>query len=442
MILRFRVANHLSLRDEQELLFIAENRDSNENMSATFALKSVPSLKNLSGLPVAIIYGANASGKSNIVAALRFMREAVLESQRGWRPGAAVHRQAFALDNDFVDKPTMFEIDLTIEGIRHQYGFEIYDDAFVSEWLFYYPQGKPARIFERKGKDFTFGKSLKGEKEAIARLTRENSLFLSAGAQNDHPLLSSVFDAFNKISGFELLDVHTPQVISFFEQRGEIDDRIITFLQRLDTGIVSYRWDEAPYNFDEDFREKILDIFKDEYRDRVNFQNKQLHLLHEAKDSQQVAMDLARESRGTRRLLMTLCHIFEALDEGTPFVLDEIDSSLHTLAVEQIIGLFASGKTNPYGAQLIATTHDTNLLRSGYLRRDEIWFTEKDNFGATILYPLTDYMPRRSANLERGYLMGRYGAVPFSGPVLDQIASAGVRKNAKGKDKSSPKKAT
>jgi AAA15 family ATPase/GTPase len=121
---------------------------------------------------------------------------------------------------------------------------------------------------------------------------------------------------------------------------------------------------------------------------------------------------------------MLLGLVFQALDEGAPFVIDELDASLHTQACEAVLALFSSPETNPRGAQLIATTHDTNLLRSRMLRRDQIWFTEKDGHGATHLYPLTDIRTRKEDNIEKGYLQGRFGAIPFSGSISDLVSAA------------------
>ena len=126
---------------------------------------------------------------------------------------------------------------------------------------------------------------------------------------------------------------------------------------------------------------------------------------------------MERESAGTRRLLIVLDLAFRALDEGAPLFIDELNASLHTQAAEVVLNLFCSRETNPKGAQLIATTHDTNLLASSALRRDEVWFTEKDTEGATHLYPLTDIRTRKGDNIEKGYLQGRYGAVPFDDPI-------------------------
>ncbi len=128
-------------------------------------------------------------------------------------------------------------------------------------------------------------------------------------------------------------------------------------------------------------------------------------------------LELDRESAGTRRLLILLDFAFRELDEGVPLLVDELDASLHTHACEAVLRLFCSPRSNPKGAQLLATTHNTNLMSLSALRRDQLWFTQKDAYGATKLYPLTDIRTRKSDNLEKGYLQGRYGAVPFNDPL-------------------------
>lgn len=439
MLLRFRVTNHLSFRNEQELSLVAENLRAAEHTSITFPLDHVPGLRGERGLPVAILYGANASGKSNLVQAIRYMRGAVLNSQRAWDPEGAIARTPFALDPSFVEMPTRFEMDFVIDGRWYQYGFELTEQRITGEWLYAYPHGRRARMFQRDATGIRFGKSLTGEKDTISRLTRKNSLFVSAGAQNDHPLLSKVWMNIRNILGFEVLDVRPQDVKQYFHKEGNIDYRVIKFLNSVGTGVVDYKWESVTDDKNVSTADDFFTMIKQEYRQK--FENlrpmfeawqKRLMLFHEVAGGGSIPLDLSRESAGTRRLLMTLSEIFRALDHGTPFVLDEIDSSLHTLAVEHILELFASEETNPYGAQLITTTHDTNLLRSAHLRRDEIWFTEKDRTGATQLYPLTDFSPRASANLEKGYLLGRYGAIPFAGPLPEELAGSKLEDNGQG----------
>ena len=146
-----------------------------------------------------------------------------------------------------------------------------------------------------------------------------------------------------------------------------------------------------------------------------------LELSHRGGGGDNVYLDIDRESAGTRRLLFMLGPIFRALDEGTLIVIDELDASLHTRACEAILELFGSQKTNPHGAQLVVTTHDTNLLHSPLVRRDQIWFVELNKKGATRVFPLTDIRTRKDDNIEKGYLQGRYGAIPNQLSAADLI---------------------
>jgi hypothetical protein len=209
----------------------------------------------------------------------------------------------------------------------------------------------------------------------------------------------------------------------------EIDPRVVDFLKKIGTGIIDYqrREIEVPEEIrrvttliDSAFKElNIKDIHVE-----VDRKDKQVivELGHLGRDGKTVFFDLDRESAGTRRLLNVLSEMFPALDEGALIVIYELDASLHTQACEAVLALFCSNVTNPRGAQLITTTHDTNLLRSPVLRRDQVWFTEKDGEGATDIYPLSDIRSRKGDNIEKGYLEGRYGAMPFAGRISDLFA--------------------
>ena len=148
-----------------------------------------------------------------------------------------------------------------------------------------------------------------------------------------------------------------------------------------------------------------------------------IELAHQSDDDDLVYFDLAKESAGTRRLLVILSSVFASLDAGTALFIDELDASFHTQVGEALLALFSNPKTNPLGAQLITTTHDTNLMTSDFLRRDQIWFSEKDLSGATHLFPLSDIRTRNADNIEKGYLQGRYGAMPFSGNISDLLSA-------------------
>ena len=417
MLLRFGVSNHLSIRDPQELSFTASSLKDRRD-----GLIDCPAVPNGSIVPAAVVYGANASGKTNLLGAFMAMRAMVLQSHSQGEPGGGVPRHPFALDADDSNMPSRFDIDFVIEGVRHHYGFEASGTAFVAEWLYSFPKAHRRMLFEREGEEFEFGRGLSGPNKTIAGLTRPNSLYVSAAAQNHHEHLLKIFSYFRSVRRVDEVDIlsASPPAQQLWQ---EPDRRVIEFLARADTGIIDYRRKEL--DVPEELRafhqaitavaKKVLDA---SLRIEPRIEEKQvvIELAHRARDGNSVYFDLSLESAGTRRLLVVLGLAFRALDEGAPIFIDELSASLHTHASEAVLELFCSPETNPKGAQLVATTHDTNLMNSPALRRDQLWFTSKDTSGATQLNPLTDIRTRRGDNFEKGYLQGRFGAVPFDNP--------------------------
>ena len=269
---------------------------------------------------------------------------------------------------------------------------------------------------------------MKGRNKVISDLTRENSLFISTAAQNGHIQLSVISSFFRNIETNSAISVNAADAVSNFKER-DLDARVIHFLNDIGTGVCAYETEERDLS---ETTKKMVKAFFAVFNDSRESSDEEIdgdipdtqttiRLGHSNSDGKTVFFDLQRESAGTRRLLVMLMPVFKALDEGSLVVIDEFDASLHTKACELIVALFGDKKINKNGAQLLVTTHDTNLLRSENLRRDQIWFTEKDNNGATHLYPLTDIRTKKSDNLEKGYLQGRFGAVPFSGNALSFI---------------------
>ena len=402
MLLRFVVSNHLSIRDRQELSLVASALSDAED-----GLIDCASSPSGFVLPAIVIYGANASGKSNIVDALRTMQAMVLGSHRSGEPAAGIaHRQPFRLEATSAALPSHFEVDFMLEGVRHHYGFEVTDEAFVGEWLLDYPSRRRRLLFERDGREFRFGRALKGRNRFLADLTRENSLFLSAAAQNGHDSLTPVFSFFQKMKGIGGQTVSGLNASNMLANN-KLDQRVLNFLDEADTGVVNYRQvEEVMTEQDRELMSKVAALGIGTPPER----KLRTELAHQG-SNKEVYFELERESAGTRRLLLILNHLFESLDSGTPLVVDELDLSLHTEATRALLNIFCSRSTNPNGAQLIATVHDTNLLDDPMLRRDQVWLSEKEN-GATRTYPLTDIRTRKGDNLERGYLQHRFGATP------------------------------
>lgn len=409
MLLQFSVANHLSIRDRQTLSLVASSLS-----DAADGLLEYGGVPNGRVLPAAVIYGANASGKTNVFDAVAFMRHSVLNSHRLGDPEGGVQRMPFLLDPVCGDEASSYEIDFVSEGVRYHYGFECDDAAFTAEWLYAFPRGRRQVLFERDGQKFVFGRGLKGRKEIIADITRPNSLFVSAATQNGHEELSRISRYFSSMDSVGM----SPWMPLQWPSDG-IDRRVIEVLRQLGAGITDYRIQKVEL-LDEDqksFLQTIKsDLVKMAERHSVSlpaiFDNEMLELGHQALDGKTVYLNIVSESAGTQRLLILLTHAFRALDKGQVLFIDELDASLHTQACEEVLELFCSPETNPAGAQIVATTHDTNLLNSRLLRRDQVWFAEKDENGATGLYPLTDIRTRKGDNLEKGYLEGRFGATP------------------------------
>jgi hypothetical protein len=415
MLLRFRFSNFQSFRSQQEFSLLASlGPDSTED------LVPVPALKE-NALRTAAIYGANASGKTTVLRALQFMVEAVKNSHRLWEPNMPIPVPSFRGGPDMHAAPSEFEADFLLNDVRHQYGFSLDAEGVVQESLSAFPNGKKQRWFTReRGKPIMFGRNLPGDNKTIAGLTRSNSLFVSAAAQNNHEALSAVYNWFVTRSSFVMDDrvelrIATAQICTTDEDRSAIAHLVSV----ADLGIADVKL--RPSDLDDPTREKVKKLIdamisileiKEPVPPELAEPRPSLQLLHRIAGSV-VPFDLAEESNGTIAYLALLGPIRRVLSKGGALFIDELDRSLHPIVVTYILSLFKSAATNPHGGQLVFNTHDTSLLRRGLLRRDQVWFTEKDRNGESHLYPLTDFKPRKEENLGTGYLQGRYGAIPF-----------------------------
>lgn len=324
--------------------------------------------------------------------------------------------EPFSADEESRSSPSRFVADFILEGKRHQYGFEVSSEAVLEEWLYVYPNGKKQKWFSRVvNSPMSFGTKMPGENRTIENLTRKNSLFLSAAAQNNHEALLPVYKWFAKSVTFvrgerELWRPWTAEIC--------VQPRCRQVLARLlsaaDLGItdVEIREERLPEKYKK-IAEAVASVLEPTGRPPdIPETRSTVRLVHRIGD-RSVPFEFDEESDGTRAYFDLLGPVISALTEGRVVCVDELDASLHPLLALQIVRLFSSSSENPRRAQLIFNTHDTNLLSSGSLRRDQVWFTEKNDDAGTHLYPLSDYKPRRNENLQSGYLQGRYGAIPF-----------------------------
>jgi hypothetical protein len=381
----FRLGNHRSFRDEHELsLLPAYDRDQ-------------------SALPVVAIFGANASGKSNVLDGLSFMREAVLTSFQRWDVDAGVPRTAFRLDPAALDRPSTFVVEAQIDDVRHTYGFATGGERITDEWLYSYPAKKKRILFERSGDHVTFGSTMseaKGKLGVLEDLTRPNALFLSVAAQSNVEPLMPVYRWLRSSVRFRSPRTRVggrvlARKVRDFWSEEERPGRLLALLKAADVGI----------------SDLVVEVSGSPESDDMR-----LLFEHGTPGS---LLGLQDESDGTRAWLELLLTVLAVLRAGDVLIVDEIDASLHPLLTTRLVGLFRDPETNPRGAQLIFSTHDASLLGTmlgeEVLARDQVWFVEKDAEGASSLYPLADFKPRTGENTERRYLGGSYGAVP----VLD-----------------------
>jgi hypothetical protein len=411
VLIRFRVENFRSIKEAQEFSLVAAPLSEH-----THSLVHIERY-DLDLLRTAAIYGPNASGKSSVIAAFRFMREAVVESQTKWRPDAPIPRVPFALSPKTVSAPSHFSVDLLIDAVRYEYGLVIDSERVLKEWLFAFPKGRRQEWFTRdanRTQEFVFSRFLSGENRSISGFTRPNSLFLSAAAQSNHPMLAPIYRWF---AGFWIVDSVSRNALTLVTTQLCLEDNYKTSIMELlsgaDLGITGMDVEEEDL---ESFASRMNRPPDDpELLQLVGMLSgtaSGVQLRHRAGQNQTVALPLEQESEGTRTLFGLSAWIVAVLQNGWVLAVDELDRSLHPHLALQIVALFNDPAVNRRNAQLVFNTHDTNLLDTSVLRRDQIWFTEKGEDGGTRLFPLTDFRARKYENIERGYLQGRYGAVP------------------------------
>ena len=433
MLIQFTTANFLSFKAPVTLSMAAGKiRSKNKALDegATFALSNELKL-----LKCALVYGANASGKSNIFAALNFMKTLVLDSSKESQAGEAIHTKPFKLSAGFEKKPSSFSITFAIADIIFQYEFSADVEAVRTESLISVIKNKEETLFERIDEKITLHKQFP-EGKLLPEKTRKNALFLSVCANFDGRISSRILQWFrnlNIVSGME-----DGNLMTFTRKclAGDKQPQISAFLKNFDLGIehitVSDRNEieslrtNAPKNI-----RKLLDSL-DELIEKTGAPPRNIidsyHKTFDAQGTPQadVPFDLREESEGSKKLVALSGPLVDTLENARVLFIDEFDARLHPIISKKIVELFNSAKTNPQNAQLVVATHDTNLLDKDLLRRDQIWFTEKDQFGASHLTSLVEFRVRNDASFEKDYIMGKYGAIPILGNMSQIFGNPGA----------------
>lgn len=416
MLIELKVKNFRSIRDQQTLSLVAS--------PATELSQNICSSGNDTDLHlvrVAVVYGANAGGKSNLLNALSFMRTFILSSAKESQQGDPISVESFLFDSISRKAPSELEVTFMKENVRYQYGFVVDENRIFEEWLFAYPLSRPqqwfSRVYDDKNKEYSwkFSKHFKGGKQ-VADLTRNNVLFLSNAVKLNNEQLVPIFDWFQK--DLILIDSLSGRGLSYKKSINYVNTengkkRILKFMSAADPSIVDMVLDTEKLTeahlptFPSRMPKEVQDFFK---KEMLNQDNTKISFVHDG-----VSLDLGDESDGTRRLFAFAGSWLKALDEGRVLIVDEINRSFHPLVVRFLIKLIYDPEINKKNAQLIFTTHDTSLLDNELFRRDQVWFVEKDKSNSTQLYPLLDFSPRKHEAFSRGYLQGRYGALPYIG---------------------------
>lgn len=420
MLINFTFKNVRSFRDEKTL--------SLEATSIQELKASIISRGGYKLLPAIVLYGANSSGKSNVLTGLSIMRHLVINSVR-LNPMEELPFEPFCLDDKSIGLPTSFEIEFLLNDTKYRYGFEYDEKQILSEWLFEKKvKQREFNLFYRAENEFEISKTRFSEGLGKEKSTPKNRLFVSLVAQLNGEKSQEILSWFKKcntLSGLsskgyrsftlKMLNEKLPgyeDAIKFFHdtQLGFQDLKINKeeFREEMLTGI------SAP----ESIKKQMLNDLQGE----TIFTTKTTHNVYDSEGKLIGIKDFDKdkmESEGTKKVIELSGPIFDTLTEGGVLLVDELDAKLHPFLTIHILRLFMSPKTNPNGAQLIFTTHDTKLLNLKYLRRDQIWFTQKDDVECSDLFSLSEFKDdngakvRNDRDIESDYISGRYGAVPF-----------------------------
>lgn len=413
MIIEFSITNYKSFKEKTTFSMVADDKDKTQpqncfNFNKTTILQS------------AVIYGANASGKSNFMEAFGMIKNLILDSARNVPDENIFEYQPFEFDEQMPNEDVELEIYFVFNHIKYFFKCNFNSNAFSKEALYYYPNEKQTLLYKRNFDQFEFGTQLKGEKKAVANLTAPFQLYLSNGVINNMPQLIGVHQYFNDaFMAIPFLDGNVEKQYieliakDFFykEKNKDFYENMLNLMTSLDTGITDIEIEERNNLRVGSFLRKKRSVYK-------LFSRYKIITFHQGKKSDgtitQQKFELERESTGTQKLFVIIGLVLRALMHGRVIIIDEFERSLHPHISKFIISLFNNKNINTKGAQLIVATHDTELIsKDNNLRRDQVWFIEKDENGISDLYALTDIEGiRKDVPFDKWYLTNRLGGVP------------------------------
>lgn len=412
MLLEFSCKNYKSIKDKITFSAIASKDDLYEDELKQFS--------NFRILRTAAIYGPNGSGKSNFIESIKFMKGLVANSINS-QPGELIYQSPHKKST--IEEPSEFNMQFIKNDIRYAYGFSLKNNLIHEEYLYFFPKGRPVKIFERLDSDLVLGDKYKKSKALIEtgeNKLKNNRLFLSCAA-NDTNIqeIESAFLFFSK----DIIIYNSNRnnwkeaSIKLMQENHEIKNIFVKILQDLGTGIkdIKVKYEENMIDMS-DFQNDIPDKIKRMLKHKMSI-NCEAKIVY---DDFETDLDI-EESTGIKKLFEIICPIIDVLIKGKVIIFDEIETGLHESVAYEIIEIFKTFKSDKF-PQLFFTTHDTSLLDSNLLRRDQIWFTELDKNRSTNLYSLSEIKNvRKGENLAKGYVMGRYGAIPMLNKNFSEI---------------------
>lgn len=429
MILSFSITNFRSIKDTAtiEMLPAKTCKELPENLcSATDKIKVLRS---------SVIYGANASGKTNVLKGLVDFIDFILNSSDNKLQEHIAVYDPFLLDVKSEHEPAQFKITFLYDGCKYEYSVGLDYSTIIYESLIYYPKGQSVLVFERnENQPIKFGSVLKGEKKSIEARLLPNQLFLSKAANENLDFLKQIYSYFSHYetffvtinSAYELGQIPSITARLLHEKDTAFIARFENIIKSLDVGIHSFKINDAPNNTMFSGMSKHLqppnmaEIFSPElatkFASEFNHEIVTIHTVYDNEKQLETTREFPfeRESAGTKNLFALAYSILETLEKGSVYIIDEFEKSLHPQIVRTLVKLFHNEDVNTKNAQLIFSTHDISLLSNELFSRDQIWFTEKDETGKTELYALSEIDGvRNNVPYDKWYMSGRFGATPI-----------------------------
>ncbi len=438
MLLEFQVENYLSFKENNTLSMIASPSKSKKEISDAIITK-----KNYKILSSVALYGANASGKSNYLRAIHFMKKLIFDSARESQVGEDIEVKSFKLSSDTENEPSSFEMTFIVHNVMYKnepndvafrYGFQVSKERIHTEWLFGRFTTQESLLFTRVLDDFKFGPKFNEGKRVFKAIggIRKTTLLLSLIAAikgENAPITHSIMTWFKKLQDLtDIADGNIFSITASLMDKKEMKDRIIKAFCLADICVESIDIEKKRVD-PSDLPKFIIEDLEKRDTDLKNIHTLSVKSQHQKYNNKREKIgfetfDFAKEeSDGSKKFFALIGPILDALQNGLVLIIDEIDARLHPTLCNVLISLFNSKKSNKNNAQIIFATHNTQIMNRKTLRRDQIYFVEKDKFGESDLYSLLDYKKvRNDASYDKDYLLGKYGAVPYLGNFENFIA--------------------